>query len=242
MLINSLKDLSDKNNRQIIITTHTPEIVKIVKKENLIFLNKDRSNILKIQQNETLEIKKIVDNLGILPYVSYKEVIFVEGKTDISFLKNLNQFQDCKNIIDITQFSIIELNGCANVDTWIKNDYLENSNIKRLYFRDRNNNKIETENQKNNVIITKKREIENYIPYNLIENYFNIAFTKTEKENWNDIDVTKHIRGKINNKYKNEDIKRILESRDIWNNLKLPDDSMNEIKEWFNKIKNYFDD
>ena len=89
-----------------------------------------------------------------------------------------------KSIVDLNQFTFIPLHGCGNVDIWIKEDYLKNSNVKCLYFKDRDDNTapaITRDDNVNNVIKTSKREIENYIPYTVVENRFGIQFT--DKDN-----------------------------------------------------------
>lgn len=85
MIIETLKIISQNQKRQVIITTHTPEIVKLADKDDIIFIKKNNNDI-EIIQNKNLNTKELVATLGILPYVSYKGVMFVEGKSDISFL------------------------------------------------------------------------------------------------------------------------------------------------------------
>ena len=138
--MNSLKSLAESDNRQIILTTHTPEIVKMVDKEDLIFIQKGEEHTISAQQGNNIEITKVRDTLGILPFVYYKGVIFVGGTTDIKFLKNLSSIDSFKSIIDIKPFTFVPLHGGDNVDIWIKEDYLRTSNVKCLYFKDRDDN------------------------------------------------------------------------------------------------------
>lgn len=247
MLMTALKQLSEANDRQILLTTHTPEIVKIVNKDNLIFVQKSDDNSIIVQQNNDIELKKVANTLGILPFVSYKGVIFVEGTTDIKFLKNLNELAVLKNIIDLSQFTFIPLHGCGNVDTWIKEDYLKDSNVNCLYYKDRDDNAPVAIPQTNNIIKTTKREIENYIPCEIIENRFNIRFTDLEKQNWDNLDIASAVVCN-HNFHPNPDIhqsenivKNILQSKDVWKNLTFSDISLNEFKDWFTRMKQFFD-
>lgn len=242
MLMNALKDLSDSGNRQILLTTHTPEIVKMINKEDLIFIQKDHENhMISVETNDDIEISKVADTLGILPFVSYKGVIFVEGKTDTRFLKNLSRIDEFRSIIDLTHFTFIELYGGGNVDLWIKANYLKDTNIKCLYFRDRDESTPSpsvVHPQK--VIITAKREIENYIPLHLIENYFNISFTDKEKEDWNNIDVANILHNKCHKKYGETAIKKMLQATEIWEKIYFSEDVKKEIRSWFEDIKEFF--
>lgn len=243
MLMDTLKQLSTANDRQILLTTHTPEIVKMVDKENLIFVQKSDDKSVIVQQNDDIELKKVADTLGILPFVSYKGVIFVEGTTDIKFLKNLNNLPTLKTIVDLNQFTFIPLHGCGNVDTWIKEDYLKNSNVKCLYFKDRDNNTAPTITRADNVkvIKTNKREIENYIPYNVVETHFNVQFTEIEKQNWDNLDVASVVANKLNNKSLSESsIKQILQGKDVWDSITFPEADLSEFQNWFNRIKAFF--
>ena len=246
MLMNSLKQLAESNNRQIILTTHTPEIVKMIDKENLIFIQKDSDNIMK-QQGNDVEISKVRDTLGILPYVSYKGVIFVEGPTDITFMKNLCEFfEDFRNIIDLRSFTFIPLYGGGNVDTWIKEDYLRDSNVKCLYFKDRNDDVPVALPQGDNIVRTTKREIENYIPINLVEAEFSVNFTEPNRTNWNDIDVAETLYNMGVNSFGDKKhcenvIKQILGKRDIWRQITFSMEDKTEITSWFNKMKTFFE-
>jgi predicted ATP-dependent endonuclease of OLD family len=246
MLMNTLKQLSTANDRQILLTTHTPEIVKMVNKENLIFVQKSDDKSVIVQQNDGIELKKVADTLGILPFVVYKGVIFVEGTTDIKFLKNLNNLPTLKAIFDLTQFTFIPLYGSGNVDTWIKENYLKDSNVKCLYFKDRDDNTAPTIVQDNNVIKTNKREIENYIPFTVVENRFDIQFTETEKQNWADIDVASVVVNdhgvhlNLDNKQSENIVKNILQSKEVWDNITFTEADLSEFQNWFNRIKAFF--
>lgn len=249
MLMNALKDLSDSGNRQILLTTHTPEIVKMINKEDLIFIQKDHENhMISVETNDDIEISKVADTLGILPFVSYKGVIFVEGKTDIRFLKNLSKIDEFRSIIDLTHFTFIELHGGGNIDLWIKANYLSGTNIKCLYFRDRDTSTTPpsvVHPQK--VIITSKREIENYIPISSIEEKFDVTFTPYEIEHWNDMDVAnslynKGIRFGNDQKHSENVIKQILQGQNIWNQIILSPENRSEIQDWFQQMKDFFED
>lgn len=249
MLMNALKDLSDSDNSQILLTTHTPEIVKMINKEDLIFIQKNHENhLISIETNDNIEISKVADTLGILPFVSYKGVIFVEGKTDIRFLKNLSRIDEFRTIIDLTHFTFIELHGCGNVDLWIKANYLKDTNVKCLYFKDRDESgTVPSVVHPQKVIVTSKREIENYIPITSIEEKFGKTFTSYEKEHWNDIDVAEALYNKglhlgKDKKCSENIIKRILQSQDIWEHIVFSKEIRDEIQDWFYQMKEFFED
>lgn len=240
-LIGALKDLSFQAHKQILITTHTPEIVRLVDRENLIFLQKDEEDNIIKQQNNEIEISKVRDTLGILPFIVYKNVILVEGQNDVNFLLNLSKYiKELRNIINLKDYTLIPLGGCKNVDRWIKEDYLQASNVKCLYFKDNDNQEHYLLEKQDNVIVTKRREIENYIPQNIIEEEFKI--TLGTDFNWDTTDIPTLIKEK-GIMLDEKDIKKILSGKkEIWEKMQAQQYYIDEFVEWFNKIKTYFNE
>lgn len=249
MIIETLKIISQNQKRQVIITTHTPEIVKLANKDDIIFIKKNNNDI-EIIQNENLNTKELVSTLGILPYVSHKGVMFVEGKSDISFFNNLNNIEILRKIFDINTITIIPLNSGGNIEVWIKHDYLKDSNVKQLYFIDRDNKEKTMLTKQENIkqIITKKREIENYYPIDIIEEYFkdklkiNSIFSEKNRNNWDNEDIANLIYQK-SNMFKEHTIKKMFNHKEIWE--KINEDNLQdfeEIKSWFETMKNFFKD
>lgn len=247
-IIETLKTISQNDNRQVLITTHTPEIVKLVGKDEVIFVTKDENNARQILQKETLYIKQAVETLGILPYVSYKGVLFVEGENDIKFFKNLNKIDCLNKIFNIDDIAIIPLRGSKNIENWIRQDYLRGSNIKQIYFKDRDEgeqeNIIEQDNIK--VITTQKREIENYYPIDIVENYFksklelDFIFSENDKKECDNEDIAKIISQRTT-KFNEQTIKKMFNCKDIW--LQISEDNLqnfDEIKSWFETMRDFF--
>lgn len=251
MLIEALKELSHKDNYQLILTTHTPEIAKMVRVENLILISKD-NDIATIDNSEN-KLKVISDTLGIHPFFKHKVVVFVEGENDIKFLLNINQhIGDFKNIIDLKeeQISIIPLHG-GNLKNWVDRDYLKDSNIIEFHIYDsdlnsgKNTNKYQEEIYKVNsrkdgscAITTQKREMENYIHKSLIEKEFGIDLSGIA--DYNVEDIPSFITSRIHVAKTEEAIKAILNgrlSKQLTREMLEELDAFDEIKGWFEKIK-----
>lgn len=248
IIIKTLQTISQNENRQVFITTHTPEIVKLADKDSVIFIKKDENNNITIKQKENLNIKETIESLGLLPYVSYKGVMFVEGETDIEFFKHLNNIKEFKEIFDISQITFIALKGKGNIETWAKQNYLKDSNVKQLYFLDKDGEKQKNIEERENVklIITQKREIENYYPKDVIENYFKDKlglkqiFTDKNKNSWDNEDIAKIIYNK-SNRFKELDIKNMFNSEKIWEQINYNNlQGLEEIKGWFKIMKEFF--
>ena len=72
MILSTLLELSEKDTHQIIVTSHTPEIAKMVDVNQLIFIKKDEHGMPHIERNDMNKIKGIAESLGILPYAKTK--------------------------------------------------------------------------------------------------------------------------------------------------------------------------
>lgn len=251
IVIESLQKLAQNQGRQILITTHTPEIVRMVNKENIIFIQKDDEDRRIVYHGDEIYTKVLADTLGILPYLLYQRVLFVEGETDVKFLNNLNNKFEClRNIFDLKTITLIPLRGGGNVKNWMTEDYLKQSNVKCLYFLDRDDEKDNEgkDVQEENLIKTKKREIENYYPIDVLETYFknklgkDLIFSDNFKNNWDNQDVAEYIFNLQENKQiEQSSIKSMFASKKIWDQINEDNiQSFDEIKEWFQKMKDFF--
>ncbi|ACN98893.1 ATP/GTP-binding protein [Sulfurihydrogenibium azorense Az-Fu1] len=190
--INSLIELSSNEKVQVLLTTHSPYIAKLIPVNSLRFIDQGYQYTLpkvssyKEDNNILLNIAK---RLGIHP-INTKVVIFVEGNTDKKFLININEnIKELKDLIHLNSeienntITIIPLNG-SNLIDWINAHYLKGSGLLEfhLYDNDRKDYQeiIEKVNDRNDGSIgltTSMREIENYIHWDLIEEEFNIKIT-----------------------------------------------------------------
>ena len=248
ILIESLIQLSKKENYQILLTTHTPEIAKMVDKKQLIFIERGDKQPY-IETDEEIKLEKIANALGIHPYYKNKVVVCVEGKFDEVFLKNINRINEYKSIIDIETIDIIPMNG-GNLKNWVNKHYLKDSNIIEIHIYDSDLNSGKSTNQykesckkvrerddKSWCFLTKKREMENYIHPKLIEEEFNISCEEL-LDRWDEEDISKFLVSKTGKT--EEAIKGILNgklSKKMTKELLDEINAFEEIKSWFEKIK-----
>lgn len=248
IIIESLQKLAQNQGRQILLTTHTPEIVRMVNKENIIFIQKDNESKRIVHHGDEIDTEVLADTLGVLPYLLYQRVIFVEGETDVKFLNNLNDKFEClREIFDLKTITLIPMRGGGNVKNWMTEDYLKQSNVKCLYFLDRDDRIEDIERE--DLIKTKKREIENYYPVNVLEAYFkkklgvDSVFSDDFKKNWDNMDIAEYVANLKQEKkqFKEADIKSMFGDKEIWNQISKDNmQSFDEIKEWFQKMKDFF--
>jgi len=223
MIMESFLKISEDENHQMIITTHTPEIAKMVGKNSLILIDKNELNEPILITDEDVKLRTISNTLGLLPEYNAKVLVCVEGRNDVNFLKNLNKVQELRNIVNLEDelISIIPMQG-SNLKEWIKYDYLSNfDDIKEihLYDRDRQDyvDKIKQINQINDGrrfgLNTELYEMENYICPKLIEKIFKEkrgleADLSVYYDRWREEDVPKLLREKYS--LKENEIKNFI--------------------------------
>ncbi len=181
MLINSFIELSDNDNTQIIFTTHSPEIAKMVHVNSLRLIEKDTIGTQIVSPSDDI-LEKIVNTLGVFPTIELKDVnkvkvaVCVEGKNDIDFLMNINNVIEGYNqLVDLNSDEIIILPlGGSTLKYWVNNSYLSKLNLAQVHIYDsdigsKNPNKytkyVTELNAKANckAFETTHREMENYI-------------------------------------------------------------------------------
>jgi len=223
-LVNSLIELSKKTNYQIIMTTHSPTLIRLFETKHIKFVEKVEGKSGVFDFSEEIA-GKIIENLGLLPEIS-KVVLCVEGKTDELFLRNINQnIEELRKIIDLEEcrknglLAIIPMNG-SNLKDWIERHALKNTNVIEYHLYDRDyGEKYKEQKEQVEIVksrdglkanLTKKREIENYVPKEIIEAELGITLDIEDSE-WDNADIVKAI--KKYDKYKkmkDSDIKKII--------------------------------
>ena len=90
MLLDAFERLVEQGGCQVLLTTHTPTLARRVNQSSLRLIT--RQGVEPIIEYGSVEatLPKIVETLGVLPDHDVKVFFGVEGKHDISFLKNLS--------------------------------------------------------------------------------------------------------------------------------------------------------
>jgi putative ATP-dependent endonuclease of the OLD family len=247
-ILETLLEISNDEKHQVIITTHTPEIAKIIGINSIILIDKNEGNI-SIHNSSNMNSIKIAECLGILPNLVSKTVLCVEGDNDVKFFRNIFNIPEIKNIFDINKIAIIPMHGSSLVN-WINENYFKDSSIKEIHIYDSDVknyiDKVADMNIKNDGrrkgFITNKNEAENYIKSEYIENEFKIKFNAEDIDNWDKLDIPKYLDGKVN--LKEKDIKNIINSKlskMLTSNDLLNNNSLDEVKVWINAIKDYYE-
>lgn len=253
MIMDTFQMLSKDN--QVLFTTHTPEIVKMIDVEDIIFIDKSNDGSPYVESKKDLKVEKVINSLGVLPSALSKTVICVEGENDVNFLRGIGNIKELKNIIDLSKISIIPMNGSKLCD-WIDKDYLRGSSVKEYHLYDNDveeyvdkikqiNSSSDNRRQGRN---TKLREMENYIPLEVIKEMFkdDNFYTSFSVDEWKKQDVPKHLCDKVMlniNKYSKREkaIKiRLNKATTKIRKEELQDYGVyDEIEDWFNEIAEF---
>lgn len=239
MLYDALVELSEQNNTQILLTTHSPSLGALVPTNNIIYLYKE-SDEIKIESNDPCILDKVSHSLGVLPdieiiktFSDIKIIICVEGSTDVEFFKNISKSCFNLDLHEDPRILIIPLGG-GNLEHWENYKYLDKlSNIPQMHIYDRDVKKYKAIVDKINLnslhqaFQTNFYEIENYIHPTLYKySYtFTSPFIDTKdsqwRDGWKDLDIPKKLNLHLKTCYANGDVS-------------LKEYSVNEIKKKFN--------
>jgi len=243
-LIDAFISISKNKHTQIILSTHSPAIAKLLPPETINLITKDSAGKVKIEKNKDDIYREVAKELGVLPDIEIsnpskvKLAVCLEGKNDITFLQILNQnIPELKSIVDINANNGIILlpMGGSTLQFWVNKDYLGRLNLNQIHIYDsdigsdepnRYKKYVEAVNAKGNGNIafeTSKRAFENYFSPDLITEIFGIP-VDTATINWNEADVPEIIAKHNHNK---------SESTKSWETLEKE-----EIKDKKGRIKN----
>ena len=177
MLMRAFAELADQPGCQVILTTHTPVLGRLVPMESLRYICEDRGRKIHAGTDETYKL--VAKALGVLPDHNVKLFIGVEGQNDIKFLHNIARVLRSagEDVLDLEQLEtegqimFIPLGG-STLEQWISR--LEGLRRPEFYIFDRDNEPSRPAKYQNaadkfnsrkgcKAVITKKGEMENYL-------------------------------------------------------------------------------
>ncbi|MFO0773027.1 MAG: AAA family ATPase, partial [Nitrospiraceae bacterium] len=184
LLVDAIKDLASNDGCQVFLTTHTPVLARSFRQSALRFVTQRDGwpDIHSGKDERTLS--EITTSLGVLPDHSIKVFVGVEGRHDITFLKEISRIlsQAGESVPDLGKAEedgslvFVPLGG-SNLDLWVSR--LKGFNRQEFYLMDRDTEppvpakyqEFATQlSQRENCTVwtTGKREIENYIHVDVI--------------------------------------------------------------------------
>ncbi|QQD84765.1 ATP-binding protein [Jeotgalicoccus sp. ATCC 8456] len=267
LLSDTLLRLSERSNTQVILTTHTPNFAESLPTDSMrLIINENESKRIYTGQESEDILEKIANTLGVYSKVASEKIIsnqeirvaiFVEGPNDISFLKNISE------IVSKENSEIVNLKECENAliipcggDTlsgWVEDQYLAKLGIPEVHIYDKDDpelgkapkylkycKKVNERNDESVAFLTSKREMENYIHSETINNHFSLSGEVLLNRN-NSSDIPKLI--SENSEYNQRTVKKKLNNIVVKNmtyTQMKEIDTENEIEgEWLSTISSF---
>lgn len=188
--IEAFREISDFDGRQVVITTHSSNLVRDLPIESVRYLEVDkerrRSWITGDEKRPADLLRKLSQSMGIFSYTSVSQFLYVEGKNDIESLKYLtdgiqkvrpNTIADIRKLERNGELCFIPIGGCGAAELW--EERLNSIRAKGWYLldsdRDSPNAKLKSSTQKyldwskdpssssDFVHLLDRRELENYL-------------------------------------------------------------------------------
>lgn len=186
LVIKTLSDLAQQSDRQVMITTHSPELLKEIRESHGVGI--------RYIQCGTSDEREIIDGLaalqlssaalGVLAMQDFggsEKIVLVEGKGDCLFLEHaaseMKKNGEITGDFEDKKITTLPVGGCSGVKVWIELCKHEAIGLPTYIFLDSDRERLEdpeTANEKfirelsrddtvKDMFCTKKREIENYI-------------------------------------------------------------------------------
>ena len=135
--------LRNTDNRDVVMTTHSPIIAKMASKNELIYLKSRHGKVEQIETEKLDLIKKLASNewnimeAGVF-LNSEKPLVLFEGKSDIIYVKKAIELLKPDNPkYEKINIDILSFNGTGNAEEFLKNIREITPNKKLIFFFDR---------------------------------------------------------------------------------------------------------
>lgn len=195
MIVNTFREMTEKNGCQVIITTHVPGLAGMLPLESLRYITNSEGypEVASGAEDEEM-LKRIADTLGVYPDLApalaphhgVKLIVCVEGPNDVAFLTAISRIahQSDQTIIDInmSQNVVILPLGGSVLKEWVNLNYLKKLNTQEYHIYDSDNTdahasdcaQVNQRGDGSSARMTHKREMENYIHSDIVREVFGV--------------------------------------------------------------------
>lgn len=199
MLMNALLALANQPNRQIIVTTHVPALAGLMPIEGIRFVTRDEDGVPAVKMSDPVVLKEASESLGVLPETGMeraKGVVLVEGRADVVFLRHTSTvLRDAGHFgssLEDVGIVPIPIGGCGSVKHWVTLNLADDLGVPWCVFLDSDvggdastvrgiqKRKQEVEARGRPFYATRKREIENYLCPDMIQEETRVVVVFTD--------------------------------------------------------------
>jgi len=195
LLLDALKELSLEDSNQVIFTTHNPILAGRVDRESIRFIEKSEDGTRFLAENDDQTLLRIKASLGMFANHNIKVFVGVEGPNDIEYISEISSrlSQDVPNIVDLRsaeqqgELVYIPMGG-STLELWTNR--LEGLQVPEVHVLDRDTpppapakyqaaaDRVNARGDNCRSFITNRREMENYIHFEAINQEFEIQLTE----------------------------------------------------------------
>lgn len=259
-VVEALQAVAEADGCQVMLTTHVPALASLLPINSIRYVCSNDLNGRKVCIADNDVIKTVVADLGIIPDKRAKVLVCVEGPHDLQFLRRMVGLLRAEDdsVIDMfanPRVALVVLGG-STLKEWVNQHYLKNVGLPEIHIYDRDelkNGKYKYQDDKDAVnsrgdgsiaFLTKKREMENYLHIDAINEAFqSVVSIKFSFKLSDDCDVETEIKKLLNGKGKiqRRSIKHWL-NEDAASRMNIARlkarNGYDEIKGWFTEIAN----
>lgn len=254
ILIDSFLKLSQNENCQVILTTHSPGLAQELPVDSIRFIDRTEEGLPIIKQGTDEVFQEVVKTLGVFANIEkddkVKVLVCVEGPTDVTALKSFSRCLRSKDdsVIDLENDSrvvVIPLGGSI-LKYWVELRYLNKLHVPAVHIYDNDVSKyqhyVDEVNARRDgswATLTHRYEIENYLHSDAIKELYevdvdtsspkvpeNFAKVYSEKMGFDGTMKAKTAKLYLSKVFKSTMTYEYLEDMGV----------VEEIKGWFNKI------
>ena len=184
MLVKALLDLARRPNAQVLVTTHVPALAGLLPTDSVLFVEADDANGPKVSFGSDDVIDRVARTLGVLPdrdISAAKALILVEDDAHIVFLKHSSKELKAAGVVShsLSDKGIVPIptGGIGNLKSWVTKKTADELKLPWGVLMDSDQDGTNPEEFQNNTALlgqlrasgvkahmTRKREVENYIP------------------------------------------------------------------------------
>ncbi|PUA27454.1 MAG: hypothetical protein B0W54_12815 [Cellvibrio sp. 79] len=195
LLLDALKELALEDSNQVIFTTHNPILAGRIDRDSIRFIDKAADGARFLAENSEDTLLKIKTSLGIFANHNIKVFVGVEGPNDIEYISEISSIlsQHFPDIVDLRdaekQGALVYIPmGGSTLDLWTNR--LEGLQIPEIHVLDRDNpppepakyqaaaDRVNIRGNNCRSFITSKKEMENYIHFEAINEEFGINLSE----------------------------------------------------------------